>query len=165
MKRKLERAKFQAQRGFTLIEVSLTLIIFLMMTLMFAAVFPFAIRGAEHSTNYSQAVLIAQHKVDQIKAAGFSHLDYTDLSGLGIVDAVPSSSPYSFTGVDDLDAGISTNGFFPPGSTGTITIVDYSTINAAVPSGVIDYVTVNIKWAGSGISAGSYQVATLIKSS
>ena len=60
--------------------------VFMMMTLVFAAVFPVALRGAQFSNNYAQAALLAQHKIDQLRAAGFSKMDYTDLNNLGIVD-------------------------------------------------------------------------------
>ncbi|MBV9850326.1 MAG: prepilin-type N-terminal cleavage/methylation domain-containing protein [Armatimonadetes bacterium] len=155
------------QRGFTLMEVTLALIIFLMMTLVFAAVFPVAVRGAQFSNNYAQAAQLAQHKIDQLRAAGFSKMDYTDLYNQGIIDAMnapPASLPYSFTftGADNLVSAGTTQGFFPPGSAGTISVVDYSTMNPTVPAGQVDYVTIAINWSGGGISSGSYQVSAMI---
>ena len=159
------------RRGFTLMEVTLALMIFMMMTLVFAAVFPVAVRGAQQGNNYAQAALLAQHKVDQLRAAGFTKMDYADLLSLGVIDPMttpPTGLPYSytFTGVDSLvsvGTGVgATQGFYPPGSTGTLSVVDYSTMNAAVPAGQMDYVTVAINWAGAGISSGSYQVSAVI---
>ena len=72
----------------------MALVVFTMMTLMFAAVFPMAVRGAQYSSNYAQAAMLAQHKMDQLRSAGFDKL-FTDgngtalikLQSLGIVDA------------------------------------------------------------------------------
>ncbi len=45
--------------GFTLIEVTLALIIFAMMTILFAAVFPMTVRGAQYSGNYTPKYFLA----------------------------------------------------------------------------------------------------------
>jgi Tfp pilus assembly protein PilV len=151
------------QRAFTLAEVMLALIVFLMMTLMFAAVFPIAVRAAHYSNDYAQAALLAQHKLDQLRSAGFDKLDYADLAGLGIVDQVPnfSGSSYTFTGVDNLDS------FFPSGSSGTIVIADYSSLSnvgSPPPGGNVYVATVTISWPGTGSVSGSYTSSTMIVS-
>ena len=160
-----------ARRGFTLLEVMLSMFVFLMMTLMFAAVFPFASRSTKFSGNYAQAALIAQHKIDQLRAAGASKLDYTDLSGLGIIDAAPVTGPFSFTATDNIahyTLDVSNNpvgddkGFYPYGSTGTVTIADYNTVNSSVPAGKIYVVTVMIKWRGASIASGIYTLSALV---
>ena len=56
------------RRGFTMAEVMMALAVFTMMTLMFAAVFPMAVRGAQYSSNYAQGSMLAQHKMDQIRS-------------------------------------------------------------------------------------------------
>jgi prepilin-type N-terminal cleavage/methylation domain-containing protein len=152
----------RCQRGFTLVEVMFGMMIFTMMVLIFSAVFPFALRTAEFSNNYSQAALLAQHKIDELQTAGFSRLDYTDLNGLGIIDSSPNTSPYSFTTVDNLDGGGSNHGYFPAGSTGTITIVDYHTLNSGVPAGKMDYATINIRWTSYTGSVGTYSASSLL---
>ncbi len=166
------------QNGFTVAEVVLALTVFLIMTLVFAAVFPLAVRGAQFSNNYAQAGQLAQHKIDQLRAAGFTKIDYTDLNALSIVDTMsspPASLPASFpfTSSDNLTSNGTTQGYFPPGSTGTIYICDYNsgatfadgTVlpgNSAVPAGQVDYVTIKIKWTGGGVSSGSYSVSAMI---
>jgi len=155
-------------RGFTLMEVTLALIVFLMMTLMFAAAFPMALRAAKFSNNYTQAAQIGQHKIDQMRAAGVNNLTYAGLSNQGIIDASPMTSPYSFTTVDALANNGTNHGYFPTGSTGTITVQDYHDFQAAsgvtptVPEGVMDYVTVTITWTGGGVSTGNYHVSAII---
>ena len=151
------RRRRDRQGGFTLIEVALALVIFVMMALLFAAVFPVAVRGAQQSNNYDQAALLAQHKIDQLRAAGFGNLDSTDLVRLGIVDSAPTTSPYSFTATDDLLGGSGGNGYFPPGTTGTITIGPYGGTG-----GSVDAVTITISWPSGATPHGSYSASTMI---
>ena len=146
-------------------EVALSLTIFTMMTLMFGAVLPAAVRGAKHGNNYSQAAAIAQRKVDQLRVAGYSRLfdgtsatALSQLSAQNVVDAQngPSSASggsYDFTTVDHL-TGI--GGFFPAGSTGTITVAPYTNQTA----GSVAQVTITIAWTGT--VPGSYTVSALI---
>lgn len=159
--------------GFTLIEVALALIVFLMMTLMFAAVFPIAVRAAQFSNNYSQAAQIAQRKIDQLRGAGYDKLNYADLRTLGIVDAQanpPTAYPLvlPFTSVETLVRTGAGNGFFAAGSTGTITIDDYHNDSADGASatntaaGNMMFVTVNISWQDGGLSPGSYTTSALL---
>ncbi len=157
--------KRRRQRGFTLMEVALSLIIFTLMVLMFGAVLPIAVRGASHGNNYSQAAALAQRKVDQLRAAGYGRLfdggggtAKDQLSAQNIVDGQNGTSDanggsYDFTTVDHLTGA---GGFFPPGSTGTITISPY----AGTASGQVAQVTVTITWTGS--VPGSYTVSALI---
>lgn len=145
-----------------MVEVMLSMMIFLMMILIFSAVFPFALRTAEFSNNYSQAALLAQHKIDQLENAGYSRLDYTDLSNLGIIDTTATSSPYSFTSVDNLVGGGTSTGYFPAGSTGTVSIVDYHTLNSGIPAGNMDYVTVTIKWVSYTGDTGTYTASAIM---
>src|SRR5579875_2246469 len=99
--------RLAASRGFTMIEVCLALVVFLMMTLMFAAVFPTVVRGAKMSDNYTQATFLAQHKLDQLRASGFSRLsspgypiiDQTQATGYPITGSDGSVS-YTFTTAD-----------------------------------------------------------------
>ncbi len=156
-------AKRRRQRGFTLLEVTLSLIIFTMMTLMFGAVLPIAVRGANHGNNYSQAAALAQRKIDQLRVAGYSRLfdngggsALTQLSNQNIVDGQNGASgagggAYDFTTQDHLTGA---GGFFPAGSTGTITVA-----HDAQAAGVAQ-VTVTINWTGT--VPGSYTVSALI---
>jgi prepilin-type N-terminal cleavage/methylation domain-containing protein len=159
--------KRKNQRGFTLAEVALSLIVFAMMSLVFSAVFPIAIKSAHYSNYYSQAALIAQHKIDQMRSAGFGKLDCTDLVSLGIVDNVTNECgpSYSFAQADNLSGSNGQAGFFPAGTTGTISIVDYSTlpnVSNPPPAGNVYIVTVNVTWPGSSTMQGSYSTSAMI---
>ena len=156
-------------RGFTLMEVALALTVFILMTLMFASVFPMVARGSQFSGNYSQAAMLAEHKIDQIRSVGFLKLDYNDLNTQGIIDVMgtpPSGLPatYTFTSVDNLVTSGTTQGIFPPGSTGTITVQDYSAFNTSVgiAAGQVDYVTVTITWPSGAVSGGSYSTSAMV---
>jgi len=161
--RKTNRRK--NQQGFSLAEVVFALIIFLMMTMVFAAVFPIIIRSAHYSNDYAQASLLAQHKIDQLRSAGIDNLNYTALVGLGVIDQnVEATGPsYTFTGVDNLDS------FFPnsPETNGTITLVDYSTLSNVhnpPPAGNVYMATVTITWPEAGTIVGSYTTSAMIVS-
>jgi hypothetical protein len=168
-------------RGFTIIEVMLALFIFLMMTLMFAAVVPTAARSARYAGAYAYASVICQRKIDQLTEAGWDKLDQADLQTLGIID---SSSPttdgnatiYSFS--DNNSSGNATNPdninqFFSGGTNsatkpiGTIRIEPWSEGNATVtiqnvPTVVLDKVTVTIAWRDGRGAPQSFSMTTLM---
>ena len=161
-------------------EVVLALVIFTFMGVLFGAVFPMTVRGAKYGGNYTQGAMIAQHKMDQLRAAGYERLfddtsgtTLSKLSGLDIVDAaqpagypqaVTGGSVYSFTAADGLVNNGVTQGYFPPGSMGTVTICDYTQIHpsSGIPAGTLAYVTVSLTWTGGGVSDGSYSTSAVI---
>lgn len=157
--------------GFTLAEVMLAMVILTMMTLMFGAVFPMTIRAAQHANNYSQAALLAQRKIDQMRALGYNGLfddpsqtALTKMARQKVATARNSDGTYDFTAVDSLQGG---GGFFPGDTGGTITITDYSADataqdpNTGLPgAGQVAVVTVTLKWGGT--VPGSYTVSALI---
>lgn len=147
-------------------EVTLALVIFTMMTLMFGAVLPVAVRGAKHSGNYNQAAALAQRKIDQLRVAGYSRLfdssggtAASKLLAQNVVDAQNSDGVFDFTTVDHLTGA---GGYFPPGSTGTITVDDYANQMAGVQPGNIAVVKVTVTWTGN--VPGSYSASALIVS-
>ena len=94
-----------------------------MLIIVFGATFPIALSAGGAGAGYNQAILIAQHKVDQLREAGFSQLNQTSLNRMGIVDAQPNSDgSLSFTYVDNLVDNGTQKGYFGPGSVGSITV-------------------------------------------
>lgn len=157
------------RRGFTLAEVMLSLVVFAMMALMFGAVFPMSVRGAQYSGNYTQAVGLAQHKLDQLRAAGYTQLfaptGSTGLISRNLINAVnPDDTPqlrsYDFTTSDALVSDGVTRGYYPLGSRGTVTVAPYT--SGGVPAGSLAWVTVTISWTGGGVSNGSVSVSALV---
>lgn len=104
------RRRRKRRSAFTLFEVLLAVTVLLIMAVMFAAVVPVATRGTHMSRSYSQAVLIAQRKIDQMQGAGFNQLSGATLSdALRIVDAggaptMPGGDTFEFTSRDQLTA-------------------------------------------------------------
>ncbi|MGB9620187.1 MAG: type IV pilus modification PilV family protein [Armatimonadota bacterium] len=96
----VQRRRFD--RGFTLVEVVLSLIVFVVLTLIFAASVPIAHRTAKMNGQYSQALSLCQHKIDQLRAVGYGRINYDELSDAGIIDDSPTTPPFSFVGVDQV---------------------------------------------------------------
>ena len=118
--------------------------------IMYTAMLPMAAKGSRMVGNYQQASSLVQHKIDQLRAVGYGRLDYTDLlAALDIIDAAPTSSPYSFTTIDTLSS-------IYPNATGTIAISDFSTN--------VKQVTVTLTWTGSALKqdTGSLSAVALI---
>lgn len=173
MEYRLARPRPRRRQGFTLAEVALALVVFMMITLVFAASFPLVSSQAQAGDNYSQAAMLAQHKLDQIRSAGFTALSNPStgtLPSLGILDTnslSATSVPYTatFTTVDNLAA---TNGpgsgYFPTGTVGEVQVQDLKTVNSALstPTGTVYLVTVTIQWPGSVSVGGHYSVSTLV---
>ncbi len=160
--------------GFTIMEVVLSLTIFLMMVLVFAASFPLVSSQAQASDNTAQAAMLVQHKMEQMRAAGFSGLTqsgYLTAAQPGYADPGSASGPsvpytVAFTGVDGLAATSGPgSGYFPAGTTGTVSVQDLSAVNQdlGIPGGCIYEVTVTITWPAGG--AGGQRGGTCSTSS
>jgi hypothetical protein len=160
----------RSAQGSMMVEVTLALIIFTMMVLLFAAVFPISVRAAHFSNYYAEATMIAQHKIDQLRYTGFSKIgDRANLSSLEIADSGLTSSapPYtaSFTNIDSLAVNGNVQGFFPSGSTGTISVVDYASaagVSNPPPAGTVYRVTITITWTALGHAGSSYSASAFI---
>ena len=72
-----------------------------------------------------------------------------ELKNAGIIDASPTSSPYSFAIVDDLDT-------LYPNATGTIKVVDYTDGGDITEK----QVTVTVTWSGSSMRQGNGSITT-----
>ncbi len=105
-------------RGFTLIEVMISLGVFVALTLIFAACVPVARKTAKANGQYSQAISLCQHKIDQLRAVGYGRVNYDELSDAGIIDDSPSAQPFSFNTVDDVAE-------YLPQPTSTLAVEDF----------------------------------------
>lgn len=164
------------RRGFTMIELSITMLVFWMIILLFGAIFPVAIRGSNAGSSYAQAAQVAQHKIDQCRQQGYSNIYsstgsvMTHLNLVGIVDSTPApvqnpsgfpanSVSYSFTNIDNLGSGAPL-----PGSTGTLTIGPPAGTLAGTAS--VAMVTVTLAWPKTSTqAAGTFTTHTLIVNS
>ncbi len=155
-------------QGFTLLETVFALTIFTMMALLFSAVLPVSQRAARMNAYYAQAAALAQHKIAQVRAAGFSSVQSPAmLAALGVIDSGSATSqtvPYTadFLASDHLVADSTGSGLFPPGTTATLAVADYTAQNAAVPVGTVNTVTVTLHWPTTGTSSGTYTMSGLV---
>ncbi len=174
-KNKRMHHKNKRQGGFTLAEITIAFLIFTLMVLACAAAFPVALRASHAGSNYAQAALIAQHKIDQCREQGYSSISagggnvVARLSTLRIVDAnsgranpagYPSGSvSYTFAGVDSFAASN-----LPQGTTGTLVIGPPNTGATPhwTPVGQIVQVTVVIGWPAGVQTSGGFTTHTLI---
>jgi len=97
-------SKKRANGGFTLIEVLLALAMLVVLTFVFTACATASRKVAKMNGQYSQAISLCQHKIDQLRAVGYGRVNYTELEDAEIIDGTPTSSPYSFKVVDDVAA-------------------------------------------------------------
>ena len=122
----------RAIRGFTLVEVIVSLAVFAAITMIFATSIPLVEKASHVNGQYAQAISLCQHKIDQVRAVGYGRLNYTELSDAGIIDSSPTSQPFSFAVVDDV-------GDFLPQPQAQMSIVDLT-------AGKVCRVTVTITW-------------------
>lgn len=127
-------------RGFTWIEILAAVFVIGITAMIFGAVFPMAAKTQAMAANHQQALGIAQHKIDQLRAVGYGRLTYTELKNAGIIDSTTTTSPYRYTTVDDLAS-------LYPTAVGTIAVTDFST--------TIRQVTVTLTWSNSARRPGN----------
>ncbi len=155
------------RRAFTLVEVMFALFIFVMMALMFSAVIPTAARSSKFGNSYIQAATIAQHKVDQLQAAGYTQvygagaalqgLNITENAGTTTGTAPNATLTASFTTEDNLLS------YFPAGATGTIVITPWApSWNAARSEYTILQAVVTVRWRDATRQQSEYKMSTLL---
>ena len=88
-------------RGFTLIEVLVALTVVVALTTIFTATVPAARKAASVNGQYSQAISLCQHKIDQMRAVGYGRINYDELEPLYIDDS-RTTPPYNFAEVDQV---------------------------------------------------------------
>lgn len=88
-------------KGFTLIEVMISLMVLVVLTLIFAACVPVAKKAGKMNGQYSQALSLCQHKIDQMRAFGYGKINFEELAPI-IIDEDHPAQPWSFTDVDGV---------------------------------------------------------------
>lgn len=147
--------------GLGLVEVMFSLFLFMMMALMFAAVIPAATRSSKYTSSYSMAAQIAQHKIDQIRNAGYAKCNGASLATLNVIDsATPiatngTAETFSFTTADNLLA------YFPSGATGTVTTDNYAPSSTGTGFN-IRQVTITLTWRDGGGPTSSFSTSALV---
>jgi len=125
--------RLAGNQGFTLVEVLISMMVLVALTLIFAASVPAGRKAAIVNGQYSQAISLCQHKIDQVRAVGYGRASFVELNDAGFIDGTPTTSPYSFELVDGVET-------FLPESTATLA-TDY---DPAYPNQIT--VTATITW-------------------
>jgi type II secretory pathway pseudopilin PulG len=119
----VRRARSMAgrSRGFTLVEATVVLFVLGMMVLVFAGSVVMAEKAAHVNGDFSQALSVCQHMIDELRARGLGCLSHEELNDMGLVDDTPTDlSRLSFTSAEKLD-DVST-GSYLPSATGKLAI-------------------------------------------
>ena len=174
--------KLRSQRAFTLVEVVLSLIVLGMMIIVVAACCPMILRQSSSSNYYAEAAMIAEHKIDQIRAVGFSTATIGQGTGTwigaagqdvsyaanliadDIIDPGQTAGPYTFTTIDNLVGTGGTPGFFPAGTVGTVSITpDTNSPQCTTsPRSACDIVDITVKITFPSMAVGKTNTYTAV---
>ena len=154
-------------RGFNLIEMVISIAVFALIMLLFAALFPVATRGSGEARAYAQAALLSQRKIDQMRQIGYSKLNAQSLRAANIIDATSNADgTFSFSRVDSIVDYNPKQGFYPAGTVASISLTQplpQQGSNAPPLSRAV-LVTVRIAWPGGGFHGGEFVTHTIIAS-
>jgi hypothetical protein len=117
--------------------------------LVFGAVFPASSRMRSKAENVTRATTLAHQKLEQLRSVSYVDLTYSNLLAAGIIDASPTTSPYSITGVSGLATAL-------PQGTGTLTLTDEATD--------LKRARVDINWSGIETHGTSVTLVTFVAS-
>lgn len=87
-------------RAFTLPEVVLSIFLLGVIAVVFGALYPASERLSGGAKHRATALMLAERRMEAIKLLGYGNLTYDGLRAYGLIDANPTSSPYSFTNTD-----------------------------------------------------------------
>lgn len=111
------RVCLSSKRGAGLLDAMVTMLLVAIAGLAFSAAFPTATACSRQAREYKTAVAIAQQKMEQVRSLKDQLLTPSIRSTSPIVDTDSTSSPYTFTVLDEV-ADQLTQG------TGTLTLTD-----------------------------------------
>jgi len=153
-------------RGFTLIEVLVAAFILLLMAMMVAAVVPISARGTHQSRSYTQTVLLAQRKIDQLQELTYNNVEGPTIKQgtEPIVDNGGSTTgltpdgyrKFPFTDVEDLPK------LLGPGATGEVRTRSWGGAGQGGTNGLLG-VQIVVEWReGNGTVKSSYTISTVL---
>ena len=149
--------------GFSMIEVMMSLLIFLMIALMFGAAIPAATRGTRFSGTFQQAISLAQHKIDQLREAGGSRLTPTSMETRQIIDSAAGCSAASTTNTCYFTTIDAVTSYFGTGSIGKVVITPYAPSYITVSNTYTLWtVTVTVTWKDATKATHSYSTSAII---
>ncbi len=120
-----------SRRGFGLVDAIAGIMLLAIVGAVFAALFPTSFGCSAQAREYRIAALLAQRKMEQLRALEYESLTRPLLRAGAIIDASPTISPYSFTETDNVAEQL-------PQGIGTLTINDTAEDRRSV--------TVTVSW-------------------
>jgi prepilin-type N-terminal cleavage/methylation domain-containing protein len=123
LQKTLARTKYSRHRGFTLLEITVALVIFAIMILMFVATIPIATRSAKYGNTYAVASSLALHKINQLEGLGYTQMDGPVLEAKKVIDPDWAGNTPNPKGMEAITAEFTDTDklwkFFPGGETTT----------------------------------------------
>ncbi len=141
-------------RGFTIIDSMIGVMVLLMGALSFTAALPVVSRSQKVADDQSKAVQIAQWQVEQVRQAGFLNLSFERLYPLGLVDDWNGSGPMTFTTAPNVESGRFSPSLQLRDGVGELVIED--------ASDSIREVRVTVKWKSPAGNDRSVMLSTLV---
>ncbi|MEJ5169673.1 MAG: hypothetical protein WHU10_01670 [Fimbriimonadales bacterium] len=141
-------------RGALLVDLLLALGVMLLATLGFLSLFPVAHRSQALSSERSTAAKIASRMIEHLQMLPRRDLRYESLRQLNLIDASPTSSPYSFTNLPlDDGAQYSPSTALPQG-TGALMVIplDHGAVMAVI----------EIRWTSRSGREATYRTGTVL---
>ena len=133
--------------GLSLIECMIAVLLLSFAVTVFASLFPLAMRMRSKSENVTRATTMCQQVIEQVRALPYASLTYSGLHANTVIDASPTTAPFSITSVAGLASAL-------PQGTGTLAL--------STPSTDLRRVDVTINWGGLMQNGNSVTVSSLI---
>jgi len=142
------------QRGLTLIDTMIGMMILAMGALSFTALMPVMARGQKMSQEVSVANQIALRELENLRLLGYNSLEYTDIHATGLCDTYSGSGPIMFSHVVQDEAKQLSAATSLKNGTGTVEISD---VSANLRS-----VIVTVNWTSASNKSRSVALSTLV---
>ena len=139
-----------SRRGAGLIDALVSILLLGTAGIVFSASFPAGFSALRQSSEATKATAIAQKKTEQVRSLEYGGLTYENLLAGGMVDVSPTSSPYTFTSVDNVGGELLSGD-------GTLTITD--------ETADVKRVVVSVSWTSQNGIARNVTLTTLIADS
>ncbi len=136
----------RSRRGAGLVDVIATVLILGTTGAIFATVFPASFSCSSQAQEYKLAAAMAQRKMEQLRAMEYESLTQPLLLAAGVIDGDATSSPYSFTSVDNVSGQL-------PRGTGHLSVANLAADRRRV--------TVTLGWRAKTGQTRSIQLSSL----
>lgn len=158
-------------RGFTYIEVIVSLFLVMASIAVVAVTLPASTAARGKSTLLDKAMALAQKELEKVRGAGYANITATQLYSIGAIDSAAPTQSTSTIGLSPVSAGTETIA----GSTYSFTSADAAAQDSpaiVLPSGIgritveqvdtdVRRLTVTVSWSDRGVTR-SFSTGTII---